>query len=137
LVQDRVQYNCCKKKIKSRKTFNIVENILSQILSHLTQTIPILQNLNQVTVLVTNYPVPSHSTKRAGPNKNTPIAPSPSKKEKKKSIKYKIEIKAKKQINQIKYYGTSLQGRNKPYMRGQNVAENSTPYNPKPQMPDS
>jgi hypothetical protein len=105
LVQDRVQYNCCKKKIKSRKTFNIVENILSQILSHLTQTIPILQNLNQVTVLVTNYPVPSHSTKRAGPNKNTPIAPSPSKKEKKiNKIQNRNQSKKTNQSNQVLRY---------------------------------
>jgi hypothetical protein len=62
---------------------------------------PILQNLNQVTVQVTNHPGPliAPHKKNAGPNKNTPTAsmcqtqkPSPSLKEKKnQSIKYKIE----------------------------------------------
>jgi hypothetical protein len=43
---------------QKQNKFNIVINILSHILSHFTQTIPILQNLNQVVVQVINYPGP-------------------------------------------------------------------------------
>jgi hypothetical protein len=60
---------------------------------------------------------------------------------KKKSIKYKIEPKAIKQIKQIKDYGTSP-SRPKPTSRAwaavsHHVAESSTPCNRGPQMTDS
>jgi hypothetical protein len=70
----------------------------------------------------------------------------PQPKRKKKSIKYKIETKATKQIKQI----TTVyppKGRKKPPMQIEEVyawatashhaAENSTPCNPRPQMTDS
>jgi hypothetical protein len=74
---------------------------------------PILQNLNQVTVRVTNYPgqlIAQHTQVSAKHAKCIDVPDpetKPQPKRKKKSIKYKIERKAITQIKQIKDYGTS------------------------------
>jgi hypothetical protein len=61
---------------------------------------------------------------------------------KKKKIKhYKIETKAIKQIKQVKHYGTSpsrpKQTSHAWAATSHHAADNSTLYNPKPQMTDS
>jgi hypothetical protein len=65
----------------------------------------------------------------------------PQHKRKKKLIKYKIETKAINQIKQIKHYGTSpsrpKQTSHARAATSHHVAENSTPYNPKPPMTNS
>jgi type II secretory pathway pseudopilin PulG len=87
--------NRAKKNSEAEKTFNIVGNILSQILSDFIQTIPILQNLNQVAVQITIYPGPlSTQHKRAqAPTKirqphrcDRPRNQAPAKKKKNQSI---------------------------------------------------
>jgi hypothetical protein len=118
------------------------------MLSHLT--LPILQNLNQVTIRVTNYPGPLFTyrtvQKSAGPTKTrqphrcAKLRNQAPAKKKKKSIKYKTETKIMKQIKKIKHYGTSFSRPKHSHAwaaTSHHAAENSTPYNPKPQMTDS
>jgi hypothetical protein len=69
---------------------------------------PILQNLNQVTVRVINHPGQHITKKRRPQQKHVKRIDVPEEtKKKKKSIKYKIEPKSIKQIKQIKDYDTS------------------------------
>jgi lipopolysaccharide/colanic/teichoic acid biosynthesis glycosyltransferase len=100
-----------------------------------------------VTVRVTSYPGPliaQHKRALAPTKTRQPhrcAKPKNQASAKKKNQSYKIETKAIKQIKQIKHYGTSpsrpKQTSHAWAAASHHAAENSTHYNPRPQMTDS